>query len=63
MKFLKKIWEMAGTEKGSAILISVGCVPLTLINALLISESPELNAVMVALNCLLILWAVVAHED
>ena len=63
MKWLKKIWELAGTKSGSAKLIAIGCIPLTLWNILFISESPLFNAAMVALNCLMLLLAVVDNED
>lgn len=62
MKWWKKLWEMAGTESGSAKIIAFGCVPITLLNLLLIDETPILNAAMVLLNGIMILLAV-THDD
>ena len=63
MKFLKKLWDLTGDERWTCTLIATMCIPMTLYTVLLISESPMLDAFMVALNVVMFIIAKLERDD
>ena len=58
MKYLKELWRMMGDKRYTCPLIALGCVPLTLYNAVFISPSSKWSLAMVGLNVLMFLIAI-----
>ena len=62
VKHIKELWRMMGDKRYTCPLLALGCVPLTLYNAVFISPSPKWSLAMVGLNVLMLLMAATDDE-